>query len=144
MNISSSNFSTDFLNLSNLSHKKTSVPASSYDVCRSAKWIDEEQDNESNNFSEINIPTYNKFQVLTKLSKEPSGQAVENDAGKYVKANLSPVLDSEDILAEPDSEEKPEKRKIIDELNIEHLRTYMADYLKPVQMWKKDVTRGNL
>ena len=134
MNISFSNSSTDFLNLSNLSHKKTSVPVSSYDVCRSAKGIDEEQDDESNNYSEPNIPTYNKFQVLAKLSKEPSGQAVENDAGKDVKANLSPVLDSEDILAEPDSEEKPEKRTLIDELNIEQLRNYLADYLKPVQM----------
>ena len=70
MNISSSNFSTDFINLSNLSHKKTSVPASSYDVCRSAKGIDEEQDNESHNFSELNIPTYNRVKLLRMMQGE--------------------------------------------------------------------------
>ena len=118
MNINSSNSSTFFPNLLNLSHMETSVPGL-YDICRSAKENDEEQDN-SKHFSEPNIPTYNKFQVLDTLSKEPSDQPVENGVN--------------DILAEPDSGKKPEKRNIIDELNMEQLRTYFADFLKPVQM----------
>ena len=128
MNISSSNSAAYFPNLLNLSQKKASVPGS-FEVCRSANGNDEEQD-ESNNLSEPNIPTFNKFQVLDKLTKEPSCKAVEND----VHANLSLVLDSEDILDEADLEKKPEKMKIIDELNEEQLRTYFADFLKPVQL----------
>ena len=82
------------------------------------------------------IYTSNKFEALNllnedyKRSKEPAGKPVEND----VEAKLSPVMDLEDNLCETDLEKKPDKREMIDELNLEQLRTYLADLLKPVQM----------
>jgi hypothetical protein len=47
---------------------------------------------------------------------------------------LPPVPDSEYIKVDSDSDMKPEERKIIDEINVEQLRTYLSEQLKPVKM----------
>jgi hypothetical protein len=62
-------------NLFNITPNKTSIPGSCDVSRRSDKGNDDERD-EPNQFSEPNVPTYNKFQVLDKLSKEPSNQTV--------------------------------------------------------------------
>jgi hypothetical protein len=117
------------LNLShfNLYSKKSSIYGP-YDVGSNVKENKNEPD-ESNNCSEPNIPTYNRFEALHKLSKDPSEKAVVNDE----KFEL-PVQDPEYSQDDADSDMTPKKRGVIAELNLEQLRTYLAEQLKPVQM----------
>ena len=125
------NSTTLFPNLDNISTKKSSNHGS-YDVCSSVKGNEDEPD-ESNHFSESKIPTYNRFEVLDKLSKDPSDKTaavIVNDEN----FELPPVPDSEYIKVDSDSDMKPEERKIIDEINVEQLRTYLSEQLKPVKM----------
>ena len=63
---------------------------------------------ELKHFSESNISTYNRYQVLDKLSRDSSDQTFEH-AEKF---EVSPIADSEGNL---DSNIKLEERQVIDE-----------------------------
>ena len=78
---------------------------------------------EHQHFSESNISTYNRFQVLDKLSEDSSDQTFEN-AEKF---EMPPVADSLDNL---DSRNKPKERQVIDEINIEQLKTFLSEQLQ--------------